>query len=150
MRRATNAADITEIIEEAVATVVSRTSKAIDEAISAAVQRQLQAELKRSEGRGRALRSRSPRRGRSARSEITKWIADRRARRVPTFVIEATGLERKKDIVARYGANVAFEKGKSAPSPVDRAVTAPQAQKTTATLKAKPPIVRKKFSTSRG
>jgi hypothetical protein len=46
---------------------------------------------------------------------MTRWVADRRARRVPTFVIELTGLETKKQIVAKYGENVAFEKGKPAP-----------------------------------
>jgi len=45
-------------------------------------------------------------------------VADRNARRVPNFVIEMTGgLDTKKEIVAKYGENVAFEKGKSAPKP---------------------------------
>jgi hypothetical protein len=48
--------------------------------------------------------------------EITRWVADRRARRVPNFVIEMTGgLDTKKKIVAKYGENVAFEKGKPLP-----------------------------------
>ena len=46
---------------------------------------------------------------------MTRWIADARARRVPNFVIEATGLDTKKKIVAKYGPNVAFEKGKPLP-----------------------------------
>ncbi|MGC3998458.1 MAG: hypothetical protein QM767_13720 [Anaeromyxobacter sp.] len=52
---------------------------------------------------------------RSARAELTRWAADRRARRVPTFVIELTGLDTKKAIVARYGDGATFEKGKPAP-----------------------------------
>jgi hypothetical protein len=62
-------------------------------------------------------RSRGPsRRARPRGEEMTKWVADRRARRVPTFVIELTGgLDTKKKIVARYGENVAFEKGKPVP-----------------------------------
>jgi hypothetical protein len=44
-------------------------------------------------------------------------VADRRARRVPNFVIEQTGLKTKKQIVARYGDNATFEKGKAAPKP---------------------------------
>jgi len=44
-------------------------------------------------------------------------VADNRARRVPTFVIEATGLDTKKKIVARFGPNASFEKGKPLPKP---------------------------------
>jgi hypothetical protein len=46
---------------------------------------------------------------------MTRWVADNRARRVPTFVIDATGLDTKKKIVAKFGANVTFEKGKPLP-----------------------------------
>jgi hypothetical protein len=49
------------------------------------------------------------------RKEMTKWVADNRARRVPNFVIEATGLDTKKKIVARFGAGAAFERGKPLP-----------------------------------
>jgi hypothetical protein len=61
--------------------------------------------------------SRGPsRRARAARQEITKWVTDRSARRVPKFVIELTGgLDTKKKIVAKYGENVTFEKGKPLP-----------------------------------
>ncbi len=53
-----------------------------------------------------------------ARTAITRWVADRRARRVPTFVIELTGgLDTNKRIVAKYGENAVFEKGKPAPKP---------------------------------
>jgi hypothetical protein len=34
---------------------------------------------------------------------------------VPTFVIEATGLDTKKKIVAKFGAGAAFERGKPVP-----------------------------------
>lgn len=54
---------------------------------------------------------------RRARVDITKWVADSRARRVPNFVIQLTGLDTKKKIVAKYGENAAFEKGKPAPKP---------------------------------
>jgi hypothetical protein len=46
---------------------------------------------------------------------MTKWVADNKARRVPTFVIEATGLDTKKKIVAKFGENAAFDKGKPLP-----------------------------------
>lgn len=49
------------------------------------------------------------------RVELSRWVADRRARRVPTFVIRMTGLDTKKQVVARYGAGAVFEKGKPAP-----------------------------------
>jgi len=69
-------------------------------------------------GRKRAPAPRGPagrRRRRPPRVEMTKWVADRNARRVPTFVIEATGLDTKKKIVARFGENAAFEVGKALP-----------------------------------
>jgi hypothetical protein len=45
-------------------------------------------------------------------------VADTRARRVPTFVIEMTGgLDTKKKIVAKFGPGAAFEKGKPPPRP---------------------------------
>jgi hypothetical protein len=50
-----------------------------------------------------------------ARGEITRWVADSRARRVPNFVIEATGLDTKKKIVAKFGSGAAFERGKPLP-----------------------------------
>jgi hypothetical protein len=59
--------------------------------------------------------ARPPRPRRRAPEQLTRWVADRRARRVPTFVIALTGLKTKKQIVARYGADAAFEKGKPAP-----------------------------------
>ena len=63
-----------------------------------------------------AKRSRGPARHARARpADITKWVADSRARRVPNFVIELTGLDTKKKIVAKFGANTAFEKGKPLP-----------------------------------
>jgi hypothetical protein len=49
---------------------------------------------------------------------LERWVPDRRARRVPKFVIEATGLDTKKDIVERYGEHAIFEKGQPAPPPL--------------------------------
>ena len=79
------------------------------------------------------------RRGRRARPpvEMTKWVADTRARRVPKFVIAATGLDTKKKIVARFGENAAFAKGK--PLPPARAMSGGVAR----AVQAKPPVVRK-------
>jgi hypothetical protein len=99
------------------------------------------------------------RRRRRTRGEMRHWTADKRARRVPTFVIDATGLDTKKEIVARFGENAAFEKGK--PLPATKAAANPAVAKPTAkvvkasppageaaarVVKAKPPVVRKAAS----
>ncbi len=52
------------------------------------------------------------------RVDLTRWVADRNARRVPNFVIQLTGLDTKKKIVARYGPDVPFDKGKPLPKPL--------------------------------
>jgi hypothetical protein len=104
------------VVKDAMEGVVKRTASAIARTIAEMVAARLEEELKKGmgkAGRGRAAKGRASR----PRSELTRWVADRRARRVPTFVIEATGLKTKKAIVARYGDNVAFEKGKPAPKP---------------------------------
>lgn len=49
------------------------------------------------------------------KGEIVRWAADRLAKRPPTFVIEQAGLRTKKAIVAKYGENATFEKGKPTP-----------------------------------
>jgi hypothetical protein len=45
-------------------------------------------------------------------AEIVRWVVDRHARRVPTFVIETTGLKTKAKIVAspKYGFGAVFDK----------------------------------------
>jgi hypothetical protein len=86
-------------------------ARAIAELAAAELTKRLEAGVARPARGGR--RSGSARR--HPRSEMTRWVADRRARRVPTFVIAQTGLKTKKQIVARYGADVVFEKGKAAP-----------------------------------
>jgi hypothetical protein len=55
----------------------------------------------------------STRRG-MRKAEITKWVPDSRARRVPKFVIEMTGLDTKKKILEKFG-EVTFELGKPLP-----------------------------------
>jgi len=45
------------------------------------------------------------------------WIADSKARRVPTFVIQMTGgLDTKAKVVERFGEGARFEKGKPPPA----------------------------------
>jgi hypothetical protein len=108
------ALSIDSVIQTTVQEVVARASRPIANAIARMAAAELERQLAVTDG--------SPRRyGRPRsrqRTEITKWAADRRARRVPTFVIEMTGgLDTKKKIVAKYGAGATFEKGKPPPKP---------------------------------
>lgn len=104
----TGGGSIDAIIKETADRVVERVSGLIARQVGDLVDARLRAEL------GKAA---APRRTAPARREITRWVADARARRVPTFVIEATGLDTKKKIVAKYGAGAAFEKNKPTPKP---------------------------------
>ncbi len=111
---------IDAILQSAASKVVARVSAELARQMAELVQEGLERELRRTgrtAGRSRVRPARSAARRRPPRTEITKWVADNRARRVPTFVIEATGLETKKKIVAKYGPNVSFEKGKPLPKP---------------------------------
>jgi hypothetical protein len=117
-RRASSSSSIDDLVRDAMEDVVRRASqdiaRAIAEMAAARLSEQLEVGLERA-GRGQGRRGR----GRAAgpRAEITRWAADRRARRVPNFVIELTGLKTKKQIVQKYGDGVTFEKGKPAPKP---------------------------------
>ena len=109
-----------EVILQAVEGVVERASagiaRAISEILAARIDEELKAQVARAVGKkGRVARKGAARA--APRPELDKWVADRRARRVPNFVIEQTGLKTKKQIVARYGDNATFEKGKPAPKP---------------------------------
>ncbi len=120
MPRLASSSSIDEILRNAMEPVLKRASATIARAIADMAAERLDSELQigvaQSRGRrGRAVRSARPSR---RRSEITRWAADRRARRVPKFVIEMTnGLDTKKKIVAKFGADSVFEKGKPLPKP---------------------------------
>lgn len=105
---------IDDIITRAVSKAMQHVFPAIQRQVATMAAKELDKHLSVRNGkrnRGTAIR-------RSRRTEITRWVADRRARRVPTFVIELSGgLDTKKKIVAKYGENAAFEKGKPAPKP---------------------------------
>jgi len=66
-------------------------------------------------------RSRRHRRGRGP-GRI--WIPDNRARRVPTWVMAATGLGTKTAIVNRYGVDARFVRGQGLPPVVGKAAKA--------------------------
>jgi hypothetical protein len=113
MPRPPRTTSLDALIRDAAAQVVARITPALARQFSDLVRDGVTKEL----GSGARVRgsAASPRRAR--RGDITKWVADNRARRVPNFVIEATGLDTKKKIVAKYGPGAAFEKGKPAPKP---------------------------------
>jgi len=100
------AVSIDAIIQETANRVAERVSGIIARQVGDLVHERLKVEL------GRNVTARRPA---AARREITRWVADARARRVPTFVIELTGLDTKKKIVAKYGPGASFERGKPAP-----------------------------------
>lgn len=99
---------IDAILRDTASRVVSRLSTVIARQVADLVQEGVRRELG-------ANGSRRPGRRARSRGEITRWVADTRARRVPNFVIDVTGLDTKKKIVAKYGPNAAFEKGKPPP-----------------------------------
>jgi hypothetical protein len=144
MSRIAAGTSLDEAVRQALEPIVAKASAAIARAIADSVAARLEQELTRTAPRSaRALARVLPKRaGRSARTEITRWVADRRARRVPNFVIDATGLKIKKQIVARYG-EAAFEKGKPLPKAVENAGAASREDAKTAP-RAKGPVVRKK------
>jgi hypothetical protein len=128
-----------DVIDESVRAVVARVLPALQRALEAAVDARLRTELG-SRPTSRVHRAAPARRA----GEITRWVADNRARRVPTFVIEATGLDTKKKVVARYGPNAAFAKGEPLPPVKLEPANKPDARaKAPREVKAKPPIIRK-------
>jgi len=131
---------IEQIINAAAERVVQRIVPAIQRALAEA-----QA-LGAAKTRPAARRSAGTQRGRP-RGEMTRWVADNRARRVPIFVIEATGLDTKKKIVAKFGSNVTFEKGKPLPPALAPAANALKIEKARAAaaarVVARPQVVRK-------
>jgi hypothetical protein len=116
MPRPASRTSIDDIVRAAMEGVVRRASVAIARAIAEMAAERLDRELSAGVARARGRRGGRPGRGGSRpRSEITRWAADRRARRVPNFVIDQTGLKTKRQIVAKFGDGAAFEKGKPPP-----------------------------------
>ncbi len=104
------ASSIEELVAHAVSSSIRRITPAIQRHVAALAAAELERSLAVAAGRG----SRRARR-RARPGDISRWVADNSARRVPTFVIQATGLDTKKKIVARFGPNASFEKGKPLP-----------------------------------
>ena len=136
---------IADAINESVQSMVARVLPSLQRAFNAAVDARVRAELP-------SRKKRVPRRAASARRPpgITSWVADNRARRVPNFVIEATGLDTKKRIVAKYGQNAAFSKGKPLPPvKLDHPKPGDAQPKAGRVVKARPPVVRKAAAASK-
>ena len=102
-----------EIIADAVSQAIAKAGPAIQRRVAELAAEELEKNLAMN-GKGTARRTARSARARGA--DITKWVADNRARRVPKFVIAATGLDTKKKIVAKFGENAAFAKGKPLPA----------------------------------
>ncbi len=120
MARASSSSSIDEILRDAMEPVLKRASASIAKAIADMAAARLDRELQNGIARGRGRRGALARAGRGARprGDLNRWVADRRARRVPKFVIEMTnGLDTKKKIVAKFGPDAVFEKGKPLPKP---------------------------------
>jgi hypothetical protein len=116
MARPSTRNSLDEILRDALEPVLKRVSASIARAMADIAAERIDREIQGgARGRGRKGSARVARPSRR-RTEITRWVADRRARRVPTFVIEMTnGLDTKKKIVAKYGPDSVFEKGKPLP-----------------------------------
>jgi hypothetical protein len=110
--------NVDDIIRTAVAEVIRKVAPAIASQVAAYAADELGRQLVANGTKpARAAAARRPRR--APREELTKWVADRSARRVPKFVIELTGgLDTKKRIVEKYGENATFERGKPLPKAV--------------------------------
>ena len=136
MARARNAS-LDQLVQDAITPVLDRISSAIEKHVAKLVAKLVAQALSRELAQRTAHRgaTRAGRRARARTAEMTRWVADKRARRVPNFVIEMTGLDTKKRIVARFGESAAFEKGK--PLPPESRSGEPK------TAKAKPPTIRK-------
>ena len=115
MPRTERVTSLADLVRDAMEPVLIRASAAIARTMSDMASQRLDSEFAGArKGNGRRVAGRHVRRPRSV--EITRWVADRRARRVPTFVIELTGgLDTKKKILAKYGDGAVFERGKPAP-----------------------------------
>jgi hypothetical protein len=138
MPRASKDETIDQLIRGAVDRVVERVFAAIETQMNRAVAARVAAELKHGSRGSRGRRNGAPKA--RARVELTTWVADRRARRVPNFVIEATGLDTKKRIVEKFGEAAKFEKGKGLPKARAAGHDGGSGE---ATTKAKPPVIRK-------
>lgn len=119
MPRPAASSSLDAIVRDALDGVVKRAAVSIARAVAQMAAAQLAERLEDGVAKAGRGRGRNKVVGRPARprGEISRWAADRRARRVPNFVIALTGLKTKRQIVQKYGDGATFEKGKPAPKP---------------------------------
>ena len=119
------AADMQKIIHEAVSEMVAKVSLTMARTITEQIQTEFSTQMAAGGAAPAKRRGRPPRANsgeethkpaRRAATEMSRWVPDKQARRVPNFVIEMTGLKTKKDIVAKYGEDAVFEKGRPVPA----------------------------------
>ena len=103
-------------IERLARAFAAEVTRLVADAIVAEVQAAMRTPASVAAGAARARGTRPARRVQAALVE--RWVPDRRARRVPKFVIETTGLATKREVVERYGEHAIFEKGQPAPPPL--------------------------------
>ncbi|HTT69998.1 MAG TPA: hypothetical protein VMG32_02145 [Anaeromyxobacteraceae bacterium] len=110
MKRPGSPNSLDDVLRRAVDPVLRRASAEIARALGALARAELDQEV--AGGRRKPPPARVRR-----RAELSRWVADRGARRVPLFVIEMTnGLDTKEKIVAKFGPGATFEKGKALPA----------------------------------
>jgi len=113
MKRPGSPSSLDDVLRRAVEPVLRRASANIARALGVLARAELDREIAgRARGRAKAPPARMRR-----RAELSRWVADRGARRVPLFVIEMThGLDTKRKIVAKFGPGATFERGKALPA----------------------------------
>jgi hypothetical protein len=60
--------------------------------------------------------------GAGSKRECVRWLPDRHARRVPSFVMDSTGCKTKRKVIQAFGPDVVFEKGEPVPPRLERKV----------------------------
>jgi hypothetical protein len=109
---------IETILSKSAADVAKQITEVFADAMREAVGGEVSVARKPVDGRG--ARGKPAKRAagrRSPKAELTRWVPDASARRVPKFVIKMTGLDTKMKIVEKYGDKVVFEIGKPPPKP---------------------------------
>jgi hypothetical protein len=114
-------AEVEALVREFAARVTRLVAQSIADEVEGALSRHVRRDAE--PAREGARPPAAPRAARAARARpraeaVERWVPDRRARRVPNFVIEATGLRTKREILDRYGEHAIFEKGQPAPPPL--------------------------------
>jgi hypothetical protein len=107
---------IRDLLNDIAERIAGQATRAVGEALESELARKIELAIREKIGTVKVAKVARGKAARKVTGTVTRWVADRRARRVPNFVIKATGLKKKVDIVARYGANAVFVEGEKAPN----------------------------------